>query len=628
MNEQAVLFRKAPLSEDDLVARAKRLHERFGLALYQTRLALSGQGLGMLRPGDAAQVEALAADMRDLGYQTALVPNERPRRQADLVRRFTAYEDRIDFEGHFETRSLRKGARLIVVLAATEPALISKLMLRSVYTGGRKPRIAEVEKRDAIFRAGPTLDIYELDADSGLPILRIMPGRFDASSLGEAATASAVENFRRVLRLLDDFAGELIVETDFGLFQLPHCIFDTAGGPEARENNLANALAYGAYVCALQQQDPSSAKVSRSVFGADDSEGKTREAVAQAAELAGVVDSFLPPPPPIAPLAWWRTFQVWHVFAVGFYSLWFLGFPLLTRVARSGVADTLFHWGWQRGLFFVASTAILIHLSFFFLRRKRLMDNTPTSKARSMAMGFVEMKGTAWRRFNLISPISQTPCVFYRVRRYEKRSGRHGEDYWVPVSVKESGSVPFELRDETGAVTIDPRGAKVKASHKRSSMGEMDVFLGSGASMESDVKHVEEIIPEGTSVYVLGFAEPGETEKPDLRRRVLEKLRFLKQNKNKLMEFDANRDDRIDEHEWDQARAAVHDEVYRDTVEASLAEGGAGPQAVIRKPPAGLPFVIAEKSEETMTTIYGFSAVGFLALAIGSLATGLVLLLG
>lgn len=97
---------------------------------------------------------------------------------------------------------------------------------------------------------------------------------------------------------------------------------------------------------------------------------------------------------------------------------------------------------------------------FRTLKRKRLIENTPTSKVRSLAMGLVEVGGAAepWKE-TLKSPFTEHDCVYYSYTIEEhRRSGKNRR--WVTVN-KGAQGVPFFLRDETGAVLTDPTSAEV-----------------------------------------------------------------------------------------------------------------------------------------------------------------------
>lgn len=108
-----------------------------------------------------------------------------------------------------------------------------------------------------------------------------------------------------------------------------------------------------------------------------------------------------------------------------------------------GILGVLFFWG-----------------GFRTLKKKRLIENTPTSKIRSLAMGLVEIYGTVIpKKKTLTSPLTSKDCVYYdyKVQEYRKRGKRSS---WVTIR---SGTdmTPFELKDETSSVLVDPIGAEV-----------------------------------------------------------------------------------------------------------------------------------------------------------------------
>jgi len=89
------------------------------------------------------------------------------------------------------------------------------------------------------------------------------------------------------------------------------------------------------------------------------------------------------------------------------------------------------------------------------------MENTPTSKIRSLAMGFVEIKGKAkpFENMSFIGPVSQIPCVYYQylVEEYRRR-GKSSR--WVKLHEGDCG-YSFFLEDETGKVMINPVKCKI-----------------------------------------------------------------------------------------------------------------------------------------------------------------------
>lgn len=191
-------------------------------------------------------------------------------------------------------------------------------------------------------------------------------------------------------------------------------------------------------------------------------------------------------------------------------------FKSAPRSNRVGFWIWLFSWigfilGW---LFFFAG--------IWAFRRKRLVENVPTSKVRSLAMGRVEVYGKAEPLGGkpLKAPISQEDCLYYRFSIQEKRgSGKHSR--WVTVAASESDS-PFLLRDETGAVMVDPRGAEMDClkntvvgsgfmkdppQHVKELLKSLNVpFEGSILGINKTMSYAESWLPPNLNLYVLGTA--------------------------------------------------------------------------------------------------------------------------
>ena len=67
-------------------------------------------------------------------------------------------------------------------------------------------------------------------------------------------------------------------------------------------------------------------------------------------------------------------------------------------------------------------------------RKKRLIENVPTSKIRSIAMGLVEIYGEVIpEKDNILkSPFSQNDCIYYKYRIDELRSSGKST-HWVTI---------------------------------------------------------------------------------------------------------------------------------------------------------------------------------------------------
>ena len=107
----------------------------------------------------------------------------------------------------------------------------------------------------------------------------------------------------------------------------------------------------------------------------------------------------------------------------------------------------------------------LFYRGFHHFRRKRLIENIPRSKIRSIAMGLVEVLGTvAPFKKPLKSPLTRTTCVYYKYTIEEFRHAGKKSD-WHKISVG-FASVPFLLTDNTGTVLVDPRNAEIDIPQK------------------------------------------------------------------------------------------------------------------------------------------------------------------
>jgi hypothetical protein len=106
-----------------------------------------------------------------------------------------------------------------------------------------------------------------------------------------------------------------------------------------------------------------------------------------------------------------------------------------------------------------AAGVYVFYRGFRMLQRKRLIENTPTSKIRSAAMGLVEVSGLANGPYTIPAPVSQLPCYFHRTMVWiYVQSGKNKR--WKKV-VDARFHVPFYLEDETGRVLVDPSDAEL-----------------------------------------------------------------------------------------------------------------------------------------------------------------------
>lgn len=108
-----------------------------------------------------------------------------------------------------------------------------------------------------------------------------------------------------------------------------------------------------------------------------------------------------------------------------------------------------------------AGGGTLLYWGFKSFKLKLLVENMPTSKVRSLAMGLVEVfgKAVAVDKKILKSPFENKDCVFYRYTIEEYRRGKD-RNYWATIR-QGFDSIHFYLKDDTGEVLVDPTGAHV-----------------------------------------------------------------------------------------------------------------------------------------------------------------------
>src|SRR5262249_50817472 len=92
--------------------------------------------------------------------------------------------------------------------------------------------------------------------------------------------------------------------------------------------------------------------------------------------------------------------------------------------------------------------------AFRDFRTRRLIENTPTARIRSMAMGLVEINGEVVQRSEHLAPFSGRPCAYWQV----DIATRGRNNTWSIVHRNASGS-PFFVQDDTGLALVYPQGA-------------------------------------------------------------------------------------------------------------------------------------------------------------------------
>jgi hypothetical protein len=101
----------------------------------------------------------------------------------------------------------------------------------------------------------------------------------------------------------------------------------------------------------------------------------------------------------------------------------------------------------------------LFFKGFRIFREYRVLADTPEIPIRSLAMGLVEIHGKAKGEELVDSPVSHTPCLFYKVDIEKWQRNSKGSGSWSHYRTDADG-VKFYLEDASGKVLVDAHGAE------------------------------------------------------------------------------------------------------------------------------------------------------------------------
>lgn len=621
----------------------KELASVHNLDSYSCRQHLLGQGQALLTKGQPEQLTKISHSLTKYEVRNYVLTPSRLKFAPFILSRIETSTNELRLYGREKHLLIPRGARLLILLADLSGSLakrnLSQILSSHRYRGTTENAALPAEKwQRTILQGRPILDIYLLD-DNGIPqgAVRALPGKFDHRGLAERATLSARQNLLKLSELVQEFTAHCRVDMRFGLSHLPGASLQVPkdNDLEGLKKTLRNLTRYAwlqtdidhlRIQTAKRSDDAAIAVTTTSLLTATQPELATNlplqqeliteltSEISAATKKSAPKDSpaspppTLPTPPPIEHHSIWNNPRT-----IGAILIMVL-IGLLTHFGH--------RYGWLEPLaakaFSSGSISGLLAAGFFtggfrLLRMKRLIENTPTSKVRSIAMGRVEVHGTARRQYALISPMSNIACIYYRLIRYK----RNYKNNWVISSISSSGHVPFWLEDETGRVSVDPNGAKIKSGHRQESFGGGSVAFG--GAQGADEKWVEEIIYDGALVYVLGEAQVKKSARLPRQQRRAAALRHIKQDTQKLTSYDSNSDGRIDESEWQAVRDEVDDQLLREDLAGNSQLKRQEDQVVIKKPRhRGVPYMISETaSEAKLIRRYGLTT-GLLFTAAGA----------
>lgn len=241
-----------------------------------------------------------------------------------------------------------------------------------------------------------------------------------------------------------------------------------------------------------------------------------------------------------------------------------------------------------RGIF-ASATGLTLLIAIFNYSRLLKITEAPTSTIASAAQGYIELHGVASTKKPLKTPYHNIPCVWYRAYVYANRVDPETKEVDKGLlSFTESKQV-FQLRDESGECSVNPEGAEV-------------IFMEKRTQIKNDHRYVEEYLPAGISLYLLGHLDTlhhyNTTEAIDKDTKDL--LVSWKKNPSRLLaRFDQDYSGQIDMDEWELAR-----KMARQEVEANHQMLAHTQEVTLAKPKNGQLFLISALSPQALRNQY------------------------
>jgi hypothetical protein len=285
--------------------------------------------------------------------------------------------------------------------------------------------------------------------------------------------------------------------------------------------------------------------------------------------------------------------------------------------------------------FLLLGLAAAVAYSFWYTFKawsaNRVIGDTPASRVRSAAQGYVELAGQG-----LINeaapnkaPLTHRPCTWWRYK-IEERSSVGRSRNWSTIDSGTS-EIPFILDDGTGRCLVDPRGAEVFPKAKDVWYGDSvwpdlripdgqgffgklaDVLLSGGR-----YRYTEYRLQSHEPVCALGeFRSIGGIGAEDPDDAVARLLHDWKQDQKTLLaRFDRDRDGVLSGAEWDLAREAAR----QQAVGGMLAKPPAPTQSLLCKPEDGRAFLLSASDASSLARRLRLKALTGFAACLGSSA--------
>lgn len=256
--------------------------------------------------------------------------------------------------------------------------------------------------------------------------------------------------------------------------------------------------------------------------------------------------------------------------------------------------------------------------AFYYFARKRVVEDTPTSKIRSAAQGYVEFigHGELMEGTPILAPLTKRNCTWYSYKVEERRqSGKNSK--WVKVEGDTSDEL-FLIIDESGQCVIDPEGASVTASEKNVWYGNTvwpdRGYKSGGLFSGGRYRYTEERMHPKDQLFALGLFNTvggagGEFNIDDDVRALLKE--WKQDSEALLKKYDKNKDGQIDMEEWQAVRQDALNHAMANHAERKTA------------PPVNMmtktcdrrrPYLLSAVSQEALIKRYHFFSIGLISL--------------
>jgi hypothetical protein len=149
---------------------------------------------------------------------------------------------------------------------------------------------------------------------------------------------------------------------------------------------------------------------------------------------------------------------------------------------------------------------------FKVYREFRIVEDTPQIPLRSVPMGLVNVHGKAVGDGAMPSPVTRSPCYFYKVE-IEKWHQEQKSSGWKHVRTDTDG-VPFFLEDPSGRLLVDARGAELDLT--KSCVHEVPSTNSSSFATDEDLlKYVNQAALNGVNSFIGKMASLRTLQDPD-----------------------------------------------------------------------------------------------------------------